>query len=91
MQTIIKQSFSDMLDKLLEKTLEEKPEFINKERVNYEYLFIDYDRKRDNIFITFPAYSRRTERTSWTQYQFDLTQHQKEMINKIFEKWVEND
>ena len=55
MQTIINQSFSKMLDKLLEKALEEKPEFINKERVNYECLFIDYDRKRDNIFITFPA------------------------------------
>ena len=90
MRTIIKQSFSDMLDELLEKALEEKPEFINKERVNYECLFIDYDRKRDNIFITFPAYSRRTERTTWTQYQLDLTPHQKELINKIFQRWGDN-
>lgn len=44
--------------------------------------------KRDDIFITFPAYSRRTERTTWTQYQFDLTPHQKKMIDKIFKKWI---
>lgn len=88
MQTIINNHFSSMLDKLLQKALEEKPEFINKERVNYECLFIDYDRKRDDIFITFPAYSRRTERTTWTQYQLDLTPHQKKMIDKIFKKWI---
>lgn len=88
MKVIINNSLSEMLDKLLQKALEEKPEFINKERVNYECLFIDYDRKRDDIFITFPAYSRRTERTTWTQYQFDLTPHQKKMIDKIFKKWI---
>ncbi len=77
MQQIINNHFSLMLDKLLQKALEEKPEFINKERVNYECLFIDYDGKRDDIFITFPAYSRRTERTTWTQYQLDLTPQQK--------------
>lgn len=88
MQTIINNHFSSMLDKLLQKALEEKPEFINKERVNYECLFIDYDRKSDDIFITFPAYSRRTERTTWTQYQLDLTPHQKKMIDKIFKKWI---
>lgn len=88
MQTIINNHFSSMLDKLLQKALEQKPEFINKERVNYECLFIDYDRKRDDIFITFPAYSRRTERTTWTQYQLDLTPYQKKMIDKIFKKWI---
>lgn len=92
MKVIINNSLSEMLDKLLQKALEEKPEFINKERVNYECLFIDYDRKRDDIFITFPAYSRaysrRTERTTWTQYQLDLTPHQKKMIDKIFKKWI---
>lgn len=88
MQTIINNHFSSMLDKLLQKALEEKPEFINKERVNYECLFIDYDRKSDDIFITFPAYSRRTERTTWTQYQLDLTPYQKKMIDKIFKKWI---
>lgn len=88
MQTIINNHFSSMLDKLLQKALEEKPEFINKKRVNYECLFIDYDRKRDDIFITFPAYSRRTERTTWTQYQLDLTPYQKKMIDKIFKKWI---
>lgn len=59
MQTIINNHFSSMLDKLLQKALKEKPEFINQERVNYECLFIDYDRKRDDIFITFPAYSKK--------------------------------
>ncbi len=49
MQQIINNHFSLMLDKLLQKALEEKPEFINKERVNYECLFIDYDGKRDDI------------------------------------------
>lgn len=88
MQTIINNHFSSMLDKLLQKALKEKPEFINKERVNYECLFIDYDRKRDDIFITFPAYTRRTERTTWTQYQLDLTPYQKKMIDKIFKKWI---
>lgn len=88
MKVIINNSLSEMLDKLLQKALEEKPEFINKERVNYECLFIDYDRKRDDIFITFPAYSRRTERTTWTQYQLELTPHQKKMIDKIFKKWI---
>ena len=88
MKVIINNSLSEMFDKLLQKALEEKPEFINKERVNYECLFIDYDRKSDDIFITFPAYSRRTERTTWTQYQLDLTPHQKKMIDKIFKKWI---
>lgn len=89
MQTIINNALKNMFDKLLEKALLTKPEFINNERINYNCLFIDFDRTNNKYYITYKGYDmimNENER-SWSRYKQELTPHQKEMINKIFEKW----
>lgn len=84
MQTIINQSLSDMLDKLLEKALLEEPERIEGSRVRYKYLFIENMGHIYNIYVHYRNDTRIVD------YPLIPTNKQKELINKIFEKWGNN-
>ena len=90
MQTIINNALKDMFDKLLEKALQTQPEFINNERINYDCLFIDFDRKNNEYYITYKGYDiiKNEYERSWSRYKQELTTHQKKMIDKIFKKWI---
>lgn len=95
MQTIIQNKLSKMLDELLEKALEEKPQDIESYEtyyeIYYEYLLIDYDKKRDKYYIRYITNDTDNIK-QLINYSFLLTEYQKEMINKIFNKWSkEND
>ena len=90
MQTIINNALKEMFNKLLEKALQIKPEFINNERINYDCLFIDFDRENNEYYITYKGYDiiKNEYERSWSRYKQELTAHQKEMIDKIFKKWI---
>lgn len=87
MQIIINQSLSDMLDKLLQKALEEKPDLISKHSITYNYLFSIYILDEELYDIIIDVRKNKESMANYINYIYDLTPHQKEMINKIFEKW----
>lgn len=87
MQTIIKQSLSDMLDKLLEKALEEKPDLISKFSIVYNYLFSIYILYEDLYDIIIAVRRNQENMGNHIKYIYDLTDKQKEMINTILKKW----
>lgn len=97
MQTIINNHLSSMLDKLLEKALEEKPKkyYIKKEDNNYFFewdMFRIVDKIGIDISIYIPSlYDRKEKDWFKHRYPLELTPHQKELINKIFEKWSNTD
>lgn len=82
MQTIINQSFSKMLDKLLEKALEEKPEIIYENTIKYHHLELIL---KDNSVLLHLNYMNDCIYAG--HINILLTPHQKEMINKILKKW----
>lgn len=93
MKEIIKQSLSDLLDKLLKQAFDEKPKI---EETRYFDFFSwskltiirdnDYTNKIE-ITIYIPYIYGCSIDNFLMKYAGDLTPHQKEMINKIFEKW----
>ena len=93
MQTIINQSLSDMLDKLLNKALEEKPKI--EKTIYFDFFSLskltiirdnDYTNKIE-ITIYIPYIYGCSIDNFLMKYAGDLTPHQKAMIDKIFEKW----
>ena len=86
MQTIINQSLSDMLDKLLQKALEEKPKIKTKNSFTYDYFKVWKDEESYEISIL----TRKNNPESMGMnipYFYDLTEKQKEMIDKVLKKW----
>ena len=80
MKRIINHHLSSMLDELLQKALEEKPEYADENTIRYESLFISKKQNR----ITFPS----DIKIAWNEYPLKITTEQKEMIDKIFDKWI---
>lgn len=89
MQTIINNHLSLMLDKLLEKALEEKPKYTKKDSIVYEYFQILTGKLECEYFIKYITHSAQCNMKNVNNYDLQLTPHQKEMINKIFAKWKE--
>lgn len=84
METIIKQSFSDMLDKLLEKALEEKPKFIEDNRIlKYKNIMLA---KYGLVF-----YGNNEWGNGYNSYPLEFTDEQKKITDEIFEKWGNNE
>lgn len=93
MKTIIQNKLSSMLDELLEKALEEKPKI----EENIYFDFFSWSRLtiiRDNdytnkieITIYIPYIYGYSIDNFLMKYAGQLTPNQKELINKIFEKW----
>ena len=86
MQTIINQSLSDMLDKLLQKALEEKPKIKTKNSFTYDYFKVWKDEESYEISIL----TRKNNPESMGMnipYFYDLTEKQNEMIDKVLKKW----
>lgn len=87
MQTIIQNKLSEMLNELLEKALEEKPDLISKYSFRYDYRFsvciID-----ENLYdITIAVKKNMESMGNYVSYVYDLTDEQKEKIKQIFKKW----
>lgn len=87
MQTIINNHLSSMLDELLQKAFEEKPKYTTKEHIVYEYFQILKGRFKGEYFIKYITNSTQCNMKNVNNYDLQLTPHQKEIINKIFEKW----
>ena len=87
MQTIIQNKLSEMLDELLEKALEEKPDLISKHSITYNYLFSIYILDKDLYDIIIAVRKNKESMGNHINYVYDLTNKQKELINKVFEKW----
>ena len=87
MQTIINKYLSLMLDELLQKALEEKPKWITKEDIVYEYFQISTGRFKGEYFIRYITPSAQCNMNTVNNYDLQLTSYQKELINKIFNKW----
>lgn len=87
MKEIINQSLSDMLDKLLNKALEEKPDLISKHSITYNYLFSIYILEKDLYEIIIAVRKNKESMGNHINYVYGLTDKQKELINKVFEKW----
>lgn len=84
MQTIINKHLSSMLDELLEKALEEKPDYADEYTINYSNLNLKIETYNVLIHLVKNDFNCSG---SWLHYPYDLTDNQKEMINKIYEKW----
>lgn len=87
MQTIINNHLSLMLDELLQKALEVKPDLISKHSITYNYLFSIYILEKDLYDIIIAVRKSKESIGNHINYVYDLTPHQKELINKVFEKW----
>lgn len=87
MQTLIKKYLSELFDNLLQKALEEKPDVISKHAITYNYLFSIYILDEDLYEITIAVRKNKESMGNYINYIYDLTSHQKEMIDKIFKKW----
>lgn len=88
MRTIINQSLSDMLDKILQKALEEKPKKITECNLCYDYMEIY--RNTSYTFEDIVIYNRDNktfELLQVLQFRSFLTDNHIKMINKIFQKW----
>ena len=75
-----------MLDELLEKALAEKPRIKTKNSFTYDYFKVWKDEQDYEISIV----NRKDKPESQGQiitYFYDLTDKQKELINKVFQKW----
>lgn len=90
MKQIINQFLSNMLDKLLGKALEEKPKYITKESIVYEYFQISTGKSEYEYFIKYITHSAQCNMKNVNNYDLQLTPHQKEMVEKIFQKWGNN-
>ena len=87
METIINQSLSDLLDKLLKQALEEKPDLISKHSIIYNYLFSIYILDEGLYEIIIAVRRNQESMGNHINYVYNLTNKQKELINKVFEKW----
>lgn len=76
-----------MLDELLEKALEENPKYTTKESIVYEYFQISIGRFNGEYFIKYITHTAQYNIKNVNNYELQLTPHQKEMINKILNKW----
>lgn len=82
MQTIINNHLSLMLDELLDKALKEKPKIIYEDTIKYYHLELIL---KDNSVLLHLNYMNDCIYAG--HINILLTPHQKEMINKIFQKW----
>lgn len=82
MQTIIQNKLSEMLDELLQKVLEEKPKIIYEDTINYYHVELIL---KDNRVLLHLNYMNDCIYAG--HINILLTPHQKELINKVFEKW----
>lgn len=87
MEAIINKYMSLMIDEILEKALEEKPKYTTKEDIVYEYFEISTGRFKGEYFIRYITHSAQCNMNTVNNYDLQLKPYQKEMINKIFEKW----
>lgn len=87
MKTIIQNKLSSMLDELLQKALEEKPKYTTKEHIVYEYFQISIGRFKGEYFIKYITNSVQCNMKNVNNYDLQLTPHQQETINKIYNKW----
>lgn len=87
MKTIINQSISDMLNKLLDKALEEKPDYADEYTINYCYLNLKIETYNVLIHLVKNDFNCSG---CWLHYPFKLTDEQKNMIEQIFQKWGNN-
>lgn len=87
MKTIIQNKLSSMLDELLQKALEEKPKWTTKEKIVYEYFQIITGRFEGEYFIKYITNSAQRNMKNINNYDLQLTPHQQEIINKIYNKW----
>ena len=86
MQTIIQNKLSSMLDELLKKALEEKPKIITQKSFVYDCFKVYQEDEYHEISIL----TRKNNPESmgmYIPYFYDLTDKQKELINKIFKRW----
>ena len=86
MKTIIDKHLSSMLDELLQKALEEKPKIKTKNSFTYNYFKVWKDEESYEISML----TRKNNPESMGMnipYFYDLTDYQKEMIDKILKKW----
>lgn len=90
MQTIIQNKLSSMLDELLEKALEEKPKKINKTLFIYDYFKVYQEEEYREITILMKKENTESMGQNIT-YIYNLTDKQKEMINKILDKWGQDE
>lgn len=90
METIINNHLSLMLDELLQKALEEKPKYTTKESIVYEYFQVSTGRFEWEYFIKYITHSAQCNMKNVNNYDLQLTPHQKEMAEKIFQKWGNN-
>ena len=88
MQTLIKKYLSELFDNLLQKALDKKPDIITKFSFRYDYLFSVCIIDEDLYDIGINVKKDNSESMgSYINYIYNLTPHQKEMIDKIFKKW----
>lgn len=87
MKTIINNHLSLMLDELLEKALKEKPDLISKYTVIYKNFFSIYILDDDLYEITIAVRKNKESMGNSINYVYSLTDKQKELIKKIFQKW----
>ena len=87
MQTLIKKYLSELFDNLLQKALEEKPDVISKNAFSYNYLFSVCVIDKNLYDIIIAVRKSKESIGNHISYVYDLTAHQKEMIDKIFKKW----
>lgn len=89
MQTIINQSLSDMLDKLLEKALEDTAIYASNTLV--KFIFLGILKIEDGYMITISNIKDyNTGEGQMINYYHPLTSDQKEKIEQIFKKWGNN-
>lgn len=89
MQTIINQSLSDMLDKLLEKALEDTAIYASNTLV--KFIFLGILKIEDGYMITISNIKDyNTGEGQMINYYRPLTSDQKEKIEQIFKKWGNN-
>ena len=72
------------------KALEEKPKYTTKKNIVYEYFQLSTGRFKEEYFIKYITNSAQLNMKNVNNYELQLTSYQKELINKIFEKWSNN-